>query len=94
MIKHLKYALQVDLYVCRDLDSRFSAREQSAVSEWLDSGQPIHAMRDHPAHNTPLLGAAWGARLSQNNFRSYLNKQNILLHTVSFIIPCRFAVYT
>ena len=71
MIKHLKYALQVDLYVCRDLDSRFSAREQSAVSEWLDSGQPIHAMRDHPAHNTPLLGAAWGARLSQDNFRSY-----------------------
>jgi len=61
---------QVDLYVCRDLDSRFSAREQSAVSEWLDSGQPIHAMRDHPAHNTPLLGAAWGARLNQDNFRN------------------------
>ena len=22
-------------------------------------------MRDHPAHNVPLLGASWGARLSQ-----------------------------
>ena len=25
----------------------------------------VHAMRDHPAHNVPLLGASWAARLSQ-----------------------------
>ena len=27
-------------------------------------------MRDHPAHNVPLLGASWGARLSQVMFIS------------------------
>ena len=56
---------QVDLYLCRDLDSRFSQREVDAVDEWLESEKPLHAMRDHPAHNTPLLGASWGARLDQ-----------------------------
>ena len=30
----------------------------------------VHAMRDHPAHNVPLLGASWGARLSQVMFFS------------------------
>ena len=25
----------------------------------------VHAMRDHPAHNVPLLGASWAAQLSQ-----------------------------
>ena len=54
---------QVDIYLCRDLDSRPSQREVAAVREWLRSGLAIHSMRDHPAHNTPLLGASWGARL-------------------------------
>ena len=56
---------QVSLFLCRDLDSRISAREVAAVTEWVQSGKPIHSMRDHPAHNTPLLGASWGARLDQ-----------------------------
>ena len=54
---------QVDIYLCRDLDSRVSEREVAAVEEWLWSGRAVHSMRDHPAHNTPLLGASWGARL-------------------------------
>ena len=60
---------QVDLFLSRDLDSRFSAREVAAVSEWLESGQPIHSMRDHPQHRTPLLGAAWGARITEPGVR-------------------------
>ena len=60
---------QVDIFLCRDLDSRISAREVAAVAEWLESGQPIHSMRDHPAHTTPILGAAWGARITQPNIR-------------------------
>ncbi len=44
------------MYVCRDLDSRFSDREAAAVAEWLASDEAIHAMRDHPLHQTPLLG--------------------------------------
>jgi len=60
---------QVDLYLSRDLDSRFSDREVSAVDEWLSIGKAIHSMRDHPNHNVPLLGAAWGADLRQQNSR-------------------------
>ena len=60
---------QVSLFLCRDLDSRITAREVAAVEEWLQSGREIHSMRDHPAHTTPLLGAAWGARITEDNIR-------------------------
>ena len=60
---------QVELFLCRDLDSRISRREVAAVTEWLQSGRALHSMRDHPAHNTPLLGAAWGANTVQANIR-------------------------
>ena len=60
---------QVEIFLCRDLDSRISEREVAAVTEWLASSRPLHSMRDHPAHNTPLLGAAWGANTSQQNIR-------------------------
>jgi len=54
---------QVDFYVSRDLDSRFSDREQSAVQEWLDSKYDFHFMRDHPHHGTKILGSGWGSKL-------------------------------
>ena len=60
---------QVSVFLCRDLDSRITAREVAAVQEWLQSEQPLHSMRDHPAHNIPLLGAAWGARITEDNIR-------------------------
>ncbi len=65
---------QVDLYACRDLDSRFTARERAAVDEWLSIDMPLHSMRDHPNHNTPLLGAAWGADLRRRNAREKWKK--------------------
>ena len=54
---------QVDIYLCRDLDSRVNEREVAAVEEWLESGRAVHSMRDHPGHVIPMLGAGWGARL-------------------------------
>ena len=56
---------QVDIYLSRDLDSQFNDREMAAVNEWLDSTEAFHMMRDHPLHNTELLGSAWGVKLSQ-----------------------------
>jgi hypothetical protein len=41
---------------------RFSEREVAAVEDWLNSSLPFHAMRDHPAHGTAILGGMWGAR--------------------------------
>ena len=53
---------QVDIYLSRDLDSQFNDREIAAVNEWLDSTEAFHMMRDHPLHNTELLGSAWGGK--------------------------------
>lgn len=52
----------VDVMISRDTDSRIGAREAAAVNEWLKSGKHFHIMRDHPAHNTEILGGMWGAR--------------------------------
>merc|ERR1712235_60263 len=54
---------QVDIYLSRDLDTRFSEREVAAVTEWMRSGKSIHSMRDSPGHDKPLHGGLWGARL-------------------------------
>ena len=54
---------QVDMFMSRDLDSRIHEREVEAVEEWFSSDQPVHAMRDHPQHNTAILGK--GAKVTK-----------------------------
>lgn len=51
-----------DVVVVRDADSRPSARESSAVSEWLASPCALHTIRDHHRHTTPIMGGLWGAK--------------------------------
>ncbi len=46
--------------IFRDADSRLSMRESVAIAEWQASGKTLHIMRDHPLHNTPILGGMWG----------------------------------
>jgi hypothetical protein len=36
----------VDRFIVRDVDSRLNYRERLAVEEWIQSGRPIHIMRD------------------------------------------------
>lgn len=48
----------------RDLDSRPSERERDAVKEWLASKHILHVMRDHPAHDMPILAGMWGVKLN------------------------------
>lgn len=52
----------IDIMVSRDTDSRISIREKMAVDEWLLSDKDFHIMRDHPFHNTAILGGMWGSR--------------------------------
>ena len=59
--------------IIRDTDSRLSFREKIAVDEWLTSDKDFHIMRDHPFHNTYIMGGMWGCR---NNI---LNKLNIIM---------------
>jgi len=57
------YAIEdCDVFISRDTDSRLSAREKSAVDQWIQSDKNIHIMRDHPYHNYPILGGMWGAK--------------------------------
>lgn len=46
----------VDRYVIRDVDSRLNTRERLAVQDWIESGFPLHVMRDHPYHVAPIMG--------------------------------------
>ena len=62
----------MSVFLSRDLDSRITAREVAAVEEWLQSGAPLHSMRDHPAHKSSLMGGAWGARLDQGRIMADL----------------------
>ena len=59
----------MDVFISRDLDSRFQDRQEAAVKEWLQSEKSFHFMRDHPAHNNPILGSSWGCKMTGKNVR-------------------------
>lgn len=50
----------VNVFVCRDADSRLNAKELLAVSDWLASGRRFHVMRDHVLHHELILAGMWG----------------------------------
>jgi hypothetical protein len=53
---------EVDIMICRDVDSRLCERDRVAVEEWLSSEKNFHIIRDHPHHNYRILGGLWGCR--------------------------------
>lgn len=44
---------------------QISSREAAAVEQWLATNKTFHVMRDHPQHDTTILGGMWGARWDQ-----------------------------
>lgn len=52
----------VEVMLSRDTDSRLTKREALAVNHWLRTDKLFHVMRDHPEHNTEILGGMWGAK--------------------------------
>lgn len=52
----------VNIFLSRDTDSRFSDREVAAINEWLESDKDFHIIRDHPFHTVPILGGLWACR--------------------------------
>ena len=63
----------IDVTIVRDCDSRLSERESLAVNEWLDSDKSFHIMRDHPYHNTEILGGMWGVKNNEINLGTPLD---------------------
>jgi hypothetical protein len=47
-------------FLVRDADSVVSPREVRAVTEWIASGRPFHAMRDWWTHTDIVLAGLWG----------------------------------
>jgi tetratricopeptide (TPR) repeat protein len=52
----------VGRFLVRDCDARLSAAEADLVQQWIDSGYPFHAVRDHVLHNELMIGCLWGGR--------------------------------
>ncbi len=50
----------INVFVCRDADSRLNAKELLAVSDWLRSNRRFHVMRDHIYHHELILAGMWG----------------------------------
>ena len=73
----------VDMMVSRDLDSRLTIREQTAVEDWLNTGLAFHVMRDNPHHGTEILGGMWGARMDSGLRTKLAEAMTKLLDKVS-----------
>jgi len=55
----------VDTFIVRDSDSRLTARDAAAVSDWLRRRPSFafHCIRDHPSHSLfNVSGGLWGGR--------------------------------
>jgi tetratricopeptide (TPR) repeat protein len=52
----------VGRFLVRDCDARLSAAEADLVRQWIESGYPFHAVRDHVLHSELMIGCLWGGR--------------------------------
>jgi hypothetical protein len=52
----------VGRFLVRDCDARMSPAEADLVRQWIESGYPFHAVRDHVLHNELMIGCLWGGR--------------------------------
>ncbi|VIO68052.1 Beta-barrel assembly-enhancing protease [Bradyrhizobium ivorense] len=52
----------VGRFLVRDCDARLSTAEAELVRQWIESGYPFHAVRDHVMHNELMIGCTWAGR--------------------------------
>jgi tetratricopeptide (TPR) repeat protein len=52
----------VGRFLMRDCDARLSHEEAALVGQWIESGYPFYAMRDHVLHNELMIACTWGGR--------------------------------
>ena len=55
----------INFFLSRDVDSRISEREINLVNEWISSNKSFHIIRDHPYHNTEILGGMFGVNVKK-----------------------------
>jgi len=83
---------ECEVTIIRDLDSRFTNREVSAVNEWLNSEFAYHGMRDHEAHGIEILGCAFGFKCGffdlnmKEEIDKYLNQNKLIKGSDQFFL--------
>lgn len=66
----------VELMLCRDIDTIILEREVIANNEWINSGKTFHIMRDHPHHSGwPIFAGLFSTR-KINTIPSWINLLN------------------
>ena len=58
----------IEFMISRDADSRISDREMELINLWIESGKTFHVIRDHPAHDSIIMGGLFGINIPK--FRS------------------------
>ena len=53
---------EVELFVCRDMDSLSTPKDRICVEEWVASPFLIHGINDNRVHTVPLMGGMCGFR--------------------------------
>ena len=56
---------EVEIMLCRDIDTIILEREVVANEEWLQSGKTFHIMRDHPHHRYLILGGMFSTKKTE-----------------------------
>lgn len=64
----------VEIVLCRDLDSPLTYREAQAVKYWSDKDKAAHAITDSISHDVPMLGGMIGFKVK--NFKDYTGFTN------------------
>jgi hypothetical protein len=60
---------EVGISFSRDCDSRINLRDQYCINEFIKSDKKFQIIRDHPQHNTEILGGMWGIKKGVLDFK-------------------------
>ena len=77
----------VDIVIFRDVNSRLTARDVSAVDDWMKTNMILHIIRDHPFNTPhPIPPGSWGVKTESfrwvgSDVRKYLS--NFGVETIS-----------
>lgn len=69
----------IDRCIIRDTDGRITQREKNCIIDWEKSKKEFHIIRDHPMHNTKIMGGMWGCT---SEFIKKIDYNNLLIEFV------------
>jgi hypothetical protein len=59
----------VEIMMVRDADSRIHERDRWAINEFIKSNKKLHIIRDHTAHQRPILAGLFGIKKGLLKFK-------------------------